>query len=250
MWRSLLIGLACATGVVATAPSIAAAACGDGALDVGEACDDGNFAAGDCCSPTCTAEAAGAPCASDGFVCTTDACDGAGSCAHTATPPPGCNAGLPGTAQLMITDGADPELKWRWRGSIREASPFGAPATTTDLTFCLADAASGLRVEATAPASGQCGVTNCWRYISGGYRYRDKMRTPDGIEQLKLLKRLPPGVSKIELKARGAHLGLAALPYMTPLTAWIVPEGESLCWSSTFSTTRRNDGIRLIAAGD
>ena len=73
--------------VVATA----LARCGDGDLDAGEACDDGNTASGDCCSATCEAEAPG-PCASDGNVCTTDLCDGAGHCAHTANTAP-CNDG-------------------------------------------------------------------------------------------------------------------------------------------------------------
>ena len=59
--------------------------CGNGAVEAGEQCDDGNLVAGDCCSATCTAEPAGGACADDGNVCTADVCDGAGSCSH----PPG-----------------------------------------------------------------------------------------------------------------------------------------------------------------
>jgi len=33
-----------------------AARCGDGVVDAGEACDDGNTRAGDGCGPTCAAE--------------------------------------------------------------------------------------------------------------------------------------------------------------------------------------------------
>jgi cysteine-rich repeat protein len=62
--------------------------CGDGVVDPGEACDDGNTLPGDCCTPTCSFEPAGAPC-TDASPCSTDACDGAGVCAHT----PG-NAGV------------------------------------------------------------------------------------------------------------------------------------------------------------
>lgn len=61
----------------------AVARCGNGALDPGETCDDGNVVSGDCCSATCDAEPVG-PCASDGNVCTTDRCDGSGQCAHAA----------------------------------------------------------------------------------------------------------------------------------------------------------------------
>jgi cysteine-rich repeat protein len=60
--------------------------CGNGVLDAGEACDDGNRQNGDCCSSTCTYEAAGGKCTSDGNDCTFDVCDGAGVCTHaTAT---------------------------------------------------------------------------------------------------------------------------------------------------------------------
>ena len=57
--------------------------CGDGELDAGEQCDDGNVASGDCCSSSCAFESSGSSCADDGVACTVDACDGAGTCAHT-----------------------------------------------------------------------------------------------------------------------------------------------------------------------
>ena len=51
-------------------------------LDAGEACDDGNRQNGDCCSSTCTYDAAGTRCTSDGNECTSDVCNGAGVCTH------------------------------------------------------------------------------------------------------------------------------------------------------------------------
>ena len=56
--------------------------CGNGVLDIGEQCDDGNKLAGDCCSPTCKFEPLGSLC-TDGNPCTTDACNGAGVCLPT-----------------------------------------------------------------------------------------------------------------------------------------------------------------------
>ena len=56
--------------------------CGNGVLDLGEQCDDGNLLAGDCCSPLCQFEPAGSPC-TDGNPCTDNACDGAGTCLAT-----------------------------------------------------------------------------------------------------------------------------------------------------------------------
>jgi cysteine-rich repeat protein len=54
--------------------------CGNGTIDSGEQCDDGNFVNGDCCSSTCQYEAASSPCDVDANVCTTDQCDGSGVC--------------------------------------------------------------------------------------------------------------------------------------------------------------------------
>ncbi len=56
--------------------------CGNGLLEDGETCDDGNTSPGDCCAPTCAPEPTELSCADDGSACTVDACDGAGSCAH------------------------------------------------------------------------------------------------------------------------------------------------------------------------
>jgi cysteine-rich repeat protein len=60
--------------------------CGDGVLDAGEQCDDGNLLAGDCCSPFCAIEPAGTSCRSAVDVCDApEVCDGvAGTCAVDA----------------------------------------------------------------------------------------------------------------------------------------------------------------------
>jgi cysteine-rich repeat protein len=54
------------------------AVCGDGALDAGEECDDGNVAGGDCCSSACTIEPAGTVCRAAATPCdAAEACNGA-----------------------------------------------------------------------------------------------------------------------------------------------------------------------------
>jgi cysteine-rich repeat protein len=53
--RTLVVAAACALLVLASA-SAATAACGDGTLDAGEACDDENTAPGDGCSGSCQVE--------------------------------------------------------------------------------------------------------------------------------------------------------------------------------------------------
>jgi cysteine-rich repeat protein len=56
--------------------------CGDGIRTDDEACDDGNTLDGDCCSATCTLEPTGTACSDDLNACTSDRCDGAGTCVH------------------------------------------------------------------------------------------------------------------------------------------------------------------------
>ena len=62
-------------------PNCVSGVCGNGRVETGEQCDDGNTAAGDCCSPACAYEPNGSAC-NDNLYCTVGgACDGAGSCA-------------------------------------------------------------------------------------------------------------------------------------------------------------------------
>ncbi len=68
--------------------------CGNGIVDPGEECDDGNTNAGDCCSPICESIDAGTTCPDDGEVCTDDVCDGNGSCLHPPVDGISCDDGL------------------------------------------------------------------------------------------------------------------------------------------------------------
>ena len=109
------------------------ASCGDGVIGEGEECDDGNTTAGDCCSATCTFEATGSSCGSasvtgcsnadtcdgagvcetndvasgtacpdDGSLCTSDICNGSGSCSH-----PAGNAAVECRAASDVCDAAE-----------------------------------------------------------------------------------------------------------------------------------------------
>ena len=60
--------------------------CGNGVVELGEECDDGNVANGDCCNEFCELDPAGTTCADDGNACTLDQCNGAGVCLHPNGP--------------------------------------------------------------------------------------------------------------------------------------------------------------------
>jgi cysteine-rich repeat protein len=70
-------------GRVIAVRGFATSFCGDGVVDSGEQCDDGNTADGDCCSSTCALDVDGTSC-DDGDGCTTnDVCSG-GACGGSA----------------------------------------------------------------------------------------------------------------------------------------------------------------------
>ncbi len=96
-------------------------ACGNGHVTIDEQCDDGNNVDGDCCSSTCTWEAAAANCddglycngedrcnetgqcvpsginpCDDGDACTEDVCSEPATCGHTPSTAPACGPAAAG----------------------------------------------------------------------------------------------------------------------------------------------------------
>ena len=70
-----------------------ASVCGNGMVEPGEQCDDGNTVAGDCCDPTCQLEPAGAPCTGTNPCFAETTCDGAGVCGGGTPTMATCNDG-------------------------------------------------------------------------------------------------------------------------------------------------------------
>ncbi len=68
--------------------------CGNGVVDPGEQCDDGNTSSGDCCTANCEIVAAGTLCPGDGNECTADTCDGLGACVHDPLDGTACDDGV------------------------------------------------------------------------------------------------------------------------------------------------------------
>lgn len=85
-WTLLITGTAGVQPVftpnVLCADLVPPCGCGNGTVDAGEDCDDGNNLDGDCCSASCTFEIAGSACGDPSVTdCDgADTCDGAGAC--------------------------------------------------------------------------------------------------------------------------------------------------------------------------
>jgi cysteine-rich repeat protein len=129
----------------AAAGRVCTPACGNGIVEPGEDCDDGNLAGGDCCDAGCRFEAADtacpeAPCAvgrscdgqglcgggtlrscDDGNLCTDDACDARSGCVHVFNAAP-CDDGDACTANDACANGV-------CTGSAAAACDDGNPCT-------------------------------------------------------------------------------------------------------------------------
>ncbi|TME73608.1 MAG: hypothetical protein E6I48_11345 [Chloroflexi bacterium] len=149
--------------------------CGNGLLDAGEQCDDGNRVDGDCCSSSCRFEASGGACSDDGNPCT-DRCDGAGRCVHDPGPDglpcdPGndcvlggrcaqgvCVPGTPAPAGTVCAGAFDPcgENVCDGAGTCtHRPEPDGSPCTDWD-DCTVNDACQGGVCRGTRTACGSC----------------------------------------------------------------------------------------------
>ena len=119
--------------------------CGNGNLDPGEECDDGNGVDGDCCSASCRLEPDGQAC-SNGNACTTGGTCSAGVC-HGGTAVV-CDDGNPCTA-----DACDPATGCAFSAQVRmgHLATMGTPAPTTTCAAAGRAAARGSVVSFRPP---------------------------------------------------------------------------------------------------
>jgi cysteine-rich repeat protein len=219
-------------------------ACGDGVLDPGEACDDGNLAAGDCCSATCQLEASLGSC-DDGDPCTQDSC-GESGCANAAEPALICDEDV-AKASLLL-DAAKGKASFSWRKGSVPLAQLGDPTVATGYTLCLYGADTALaRLE--VPAGGTCSGKACWKGLGKaaspkGFAYKDKLAASDGVRSL-TLKAHDAGKAKLALAAKGGDLpplDLGPTGLTAPVTAQLRND-DGMCWGARFqsSDARKSD---------
>ena len=235
--------------------------CGNGTIELGEQCDDGNVANGDCCSATCQYESAGSSCA-DATVCNgAETCDGAGVCvagmalncddnnactADSCDPEDGCvnddalsSGCLTADKSILLIkhpgDDSKDKLVWKWsKGAAVTAPALADPTGGTDYALCVY-AGNALVADAVLP--GGLG----WSAL-GTKGYKFKGTSPNGLS-LALLKGGAAGKSKALAKGKGAALPDPTLPLAYPVTVQLKKDGSPLCLQSTFTATgeKKND---------
>lgn len=274
------IGAACDIG----AYEYGVAACGNGLLEGGEDCDDGNVADGDCCSSTCTAIPDGTLCTSDsigctvqachigacvttpdnsvcddGSLCTSDWCDTGTGCVNAAEPIGGCEHATPGTASLRIVGGADPakrSVQFKWGKGSFDYADLGSPASTTDYSLCVYQAGYLISSFDPKPAGAMCGKKPCWSTTGTGptgIKYKDGSRTTasDGISSV-AAKSSDLGKGVFQWKAKGQNLPAFLLGSGSgvgyPVRVQVLTSDAS-CWEARFESedVSENTGESLKA---
>ena len=228
--------------------------CGNGVVDPGETCDDGNREDGDCCSSDCQAmESDGAACTVEsqclaGGACNAGLCEGAEVSCHpclTCDPPNGCvppgdalcEGTWPDFSRFTVrkhpTDPDRDSFSWTWKGGLPVAlSDFGAPTSATDMSLCVYDK-EGLKMSSTIPAGESCQGDGCWRMRRSGWSYRDPMHANDGIHRVQL----KPGDSSkasIKITGRGEDLGMSTLDIENHVTVRLKRDDGTGCWESHY----------------
>jgi hypothetical protein len=205
--------------------------CGDGVVQgsCGEECDDS--------SP-------GANCTACRFIC-------------GPAPAAGCRAPALAQKGLLVLKDKSPDkrdaLVWKWvKGGATAAGDYGDPLTTTGYTLCVYDASANAQplLLAMAPPGGTCAGKPCWKAIAGGFKYKDKDLTPDGLSFL-LEKAGAAKKAKAIVKGKGANLGVPALPLTIPVTVQLERNDDpSICWTATYGTTIKNQTDQFKAHAD
>lgn len=182
----------------------------------------------------------------------------------TATPTPGpvCAAAplvgcrtptVAGKSSLVIINKANDAkdtLQWKLqKGPITPKADYGDPLATTSWGFCLYDSVGALVTIAEIPAGGLCAGKPCWKAAKTAFKYVDKARSPDGVQQLQLKEGLKVGKSAQSLKGKGFNLDLPALPLPPaafPLTAQL-QGSHGGCFETVLGVAKTRSATKLVA---
>jgi uncharacterized delta-60 repeat protein len=234
--------------------------CGNGTVELGEQCDDGNTLDGDCCTSRCAFDVMGTACTTDGDACTNDECNASGTCGHTPVtcalcetcdsaigcyegPSAGCLGIAPGgRSSFQVKDrlpNTSDVARWKWQSGLVAVGDFGDPLATDDYALCVYQGAGQtLWARRTAPAGGACHFRPCWKALApNGAKYADRELTPDGVSSL-LLRSNVPGRVQLKWKGKGTSLALPSLGTLSlPVRVQLQRTGGA-CWDVTYATAK------------
>lgn len=157
----------------------------------------------------------------------------------------------------MLRAGATPAkhlLKWKIARGGQAAPPDLRDPVGGSAAFglCVYDASASAQpvLAGAVTAGGTCGTKPCWKAVAGGYRYKSKAATVDGVTDLKL-RLTAAGELQVLVKGRGAALPLPPLGLATPVRVdLVIDDGAGrTCWQSTFPSALENGAAGFRASG-
>lgn len=174
------------------------------------------------------------------------------------TPAVGCRAPSAQAARVRIKgdpSGDRDRLVWKYRGVGTIVPDIGSPADTTTYALCIYDASASPQPLMTprAPGGGMCGLRPCWTALgNAGYRYRDALLTPDGLNVGRLRVAFSYGTltAALSFKGKGDGLGVPGLPLTPPVVVQVQNTETAACWESRFTTPILNDATIFKAKSD
>ncbi len=244
LYVSSLRGLGGIDGVLSV---FAIDTCGDGNRGSDEQCDDDDLDSGDGCSSLCKLET----------------CE--------PTPAVGCVTTGPELASITIKndpaklDTAD-QVQFKWTNSSIPIADLGDPlAGTSDYLICVYDdsALPQPLMNLAAPRGGTCDKgAACWskspKAATGSlikkFAYKDKLRTPDGLEQAQLSSSIT-GKGSLKFKGKSINLHPPVLSTLDLPVRVQVRRADALgtCWEAIFNDDVlpdriiKNDGLQFKA---
>jgi cysteine-rich repeat protein len=229
-------------------------ACGDGYLDAGEECDDGNTTDGDGCSATCTHE----PLCGDGTVDAGEECDdgntsdGDGCSASCRLEP--CAVRTP-LQSVWLSARLSVDVAPRAKERLALRGDFGLPASVATVN----PAANGLRLmlqdtDGTPQLDVSLPPGAGWRSKRGRWIYRDASGAMSGIQRVVIRDRTRGGVPEVQVTIDGRRGGYSSVGGQLPLVAVVILGDESagqagLCGRHQFgggSCRHKRRGKRLV----
>jgi hypothetical protein len=164
-----------------------------------------------------------------------------------ATPKVGCLTA--GGASFQVKDNADDakdQVKWKWKkGDAVAQADLGDPDTTATYTLCVYD--TTLAVESLV-ASIRVEPNAGWQSKDPkGWKYKDKTGAENGVQKVQL-KTGDAGKSKAQVKAKGAAIpmpqpfsGTEFFDQDTEVIVQLVNDQTATCWTSEFTTAKKNE---------
>jgi hypothetical protein len=132
------------------------------------------------------------------------------------------------------------------------AADLGDPTGATTLGICLYDASASSQplIARKVLPGGTCGAKPCWREVPGGYRYKNKAGSGDGVTDVKLRVSAAGEISLV-VKGKGASLDVPSLDVLPPVRLQLLASdsGGVTCWESTFAHAIKSEATLFKANG-